>query len=163
MSDSQAIEQPITTVAEYISALDTLCALAQKTLYIFERDFVNIGFNSNSRYEILKRFLLASPHNKLQFIAHNTRPIFPNCPQLIQLSRQFSHNFQIFQTPRHLQNLSEAFAVADEAHSVRRFHMDATRGLFTQHDRTAANLLKSRFDEILQASKPSPDTGSFIL
>ncbi len=159
----QAAEIPITTNSEYISALDTLCTLAQKNLYVFERDFVSIGFNSNNRYEILKRFLLASPHNKLQFIAHNTRPIFPNCPQLVQLSRQFSHNFQIFQTPRHLQHLSEAFAIADELHCIRRFHMDATRGIFTQNVSTAAIPLRSRFDELLQASKPSANTGTFTL
>lgn len=141
--------------ADYIAALDTLCGLAQHNLYIFEKDFGNLGFNSEARYDILRDFLLSSPHNRLHLLAHNTRPLTQYCPRLLILLRQFSHNMHIYQTPQHLQHLSEPFAVADEAHYVRRFHFDDPRGILAQNDAEGARTLKSRFDEIWAASHPA--------
>ena len=38
---------------DYIAALDTLCGLAQHNLVIFEKDFDDLGFNSEARHDIL--------------------------------------------------------------------------------------------------------------
>lgn len=153
----------ITSAAEYSGALDQLCSLAMKELYIFERDFANIGFNNIERHEFIKKFLLASPHNKLQLLAHDTRSVSTNCPRLLNLLRQFGHNFQIYQTPNHFKHLAEAFVVCDDAHYIRRFHMDSTQGIMGLNDPGSTLALKSRFIEIWQASQSSPHTGSFIL
>ena len=99
--------------ADYIAALDTLCGLAQHNLCVFEKNFEDIGFNSEARYNTLRHFLLASPSNRLHLLAHDSHPIMQHCPRLILLLRQFSHNMHIYQTPRHLLHLTEPFAVAD--------------------------------------------------
>lgn len=140
---------------DYIAALDALFKLAQHDLFIFEKDFENLGFNSEARYETLHNFLLSSPHNRLHLLAHNTRPLAQYCPRLLLLLRQFSHNMHIYQTPRHLQHLSEPFAVADESHFIRRFHFDDPRGILAQHDAEGARALKSRFDEMWASSHPA--------
>ena len=134
--------------ADYIAALDTLCGLAQRELYIFEKDFADIGFNSEARYNTLRAFLLANPANRLHLLAHDTRPLEQYCPRLIMLLRQFGHSMHIYQTPKHLLHLTEPFAVADEAHFVRRFHFDDPRGILAQHDHAGARVLKSRFEEM---------------
>ena len=146
--------------ADYIAALDTLCGLAQRGLYVFEKDFEDIGFNSEARYDTLRSFLLASPSNRLHLLAHDTRPLAQRCPRLMVLLRQFGHSMHIYQTPRHLLNLTEPFAVADEAHYVRRFHFDDPRGILAQNDHAGARVLKSRFEEMWAASHPavSPTT-----
>lgn len=137
---------------DYISALDTLCTLAQHNLFIFEKDFDNLGFNSEARYNSLRNLLLASPYNRLHLLAHNTRPLTQYCPRLLILLRQFSHNMHIYQTPQHLQYLSAPFAIADEIHYIRRFHFDDPRGILAKNDAEGARTLKSRFDEMWAAS-----------
>lgn len=146
--------------ADYIAALDTLCGLAQRELYFFEKDFEDTGFNSEARYNTLRSFLLASPSNRLHLLAHDTRPLSQYCPRLIILLRQFGHSMRIYQTPKHLLHLTEPFAVADEAHYVRRFHFDDPRGILAQHDHAGARVLKSRFEEMWASSHPaiSPTT-----
>lgn len=141
--------------ADYIAALDTLCGLAQHNLCVFEKNFEDIGFNSEARYNTLRHFLLASPFNRLHLLAHDAHPIMQHCPRLILLLRQFSHNMHIYQTPRHLLHLTEPFAVADEAHFVRRFHFDDPRGVLAQNDVQGARVLKSRFAEMWASSSPS--------
>lgn len=163
MSDDTLQHVKLAGSADYIAALDTLCGLAEHSLFVFEKDFDNIGFNSEARADTLRRFLLASPNNRLQLLAHDTRPIMQFCPRLMTLLRQFGHNMFIYQTPKNLEHLTEPFAVADESHYVRRFHFDDTRGVLAQNDGENARLLKSRFIEMWQASRPSALTSSFSL
>lgn len=141
--------------AEYIAALDTLCSKAQHSLFVFEKNFEGIGFNSEARYDSLRRLLLASPANRLHLLAHDTHSIVQYCPRLMLLLRQFSHNMHIYQTPPHLLHLTEPFAVADELHYVRRFHFDDPRGILAQNDAEGARVLKSRFAEMWASSRPS--------
>lgn len=139
---------------DYIEALDTLCSLAARSLCVFEKDFDGTGFNSEKRYDVLRRFLLASPYNRLYLLAHDVRYLSNDCPRMTMLLRQFSHNMQVYRTPQHLLNLSEPFAVADEAHYVRRFHFDDSRGVLAQNDPQGARALHSQFMEIWSASRP---------
>jgi hypothetical protein len=141
--------------ADYIAALDTLCGLARHDLCVFEKNFEDIGFNSEARHDILRAFLLANPSNRLHFLAHDTRPLAQRCPRMMMLLRQFGHSMHIYQTPKHLQHLTEPFAVADETHFVRRFHFDDPRGILARNDAEGARALQSRFTEIWAASHPS--------
>jgi hypothetical protein len=140
--------------ADYIAALDTLCGLAQRNLYIFEKDFDGIGFNSEARHETLRTFLLASPANRLHLLAHDTHYLVQRCPRMMMLLRQFAHNMYIYQTPQHLWHISEPFAVADELHFVRRFHFDDPRGILARDDPQGARTLHSRFTEMWLSSHP---------
>jgi len=163
LNDDTLQHANLTSLADYIAALDTVCGLSRHSLFIFENDYVNIGFNSEERFEILRSFLLGNPNNRLQLLAHDTRPMSQYCPRLMALLRQFGHNMFIYQTPRNLQHLTEPFAVADESNYVRRFHFDTTRGILAQNDGEYSRLIKSRFIEMWKASYPSTSTSSFTL
>ena len=154
MSDDLQHTQLNGTV-EYIAALDTLCGRARHNLYIFEKNLEGTGFNSEARHDILRRFLLSNPANRLHLLAHDTGTIVRYCPRLMLLLRQFSHSMHIYQTPGHLLHLTEPFAVADESHYVRRFHFDDPRGILAQNDPEGARVLKSRFTEMWASSHPS--------
>lgn len=145
---------PLNGADDYIAALDAICTLAARSLYIFENDFDGLGFNSEKRYDTLRHFLLGNPYNRLYLLAHDTRYLARDCPRMGMLLRQFSHNMQIYRTPPHMLNISEAFAVADERHFVRRFHFDDTRGVFAQNDPQGARVLHSQFTEMWAASRP---------
>lgn len=139
--------------ADYIAALDTLCGLAQRRLCLFEKDLDGLGFNSEARYDTLRAFLLASPSNHLQLLAHDTSLLVRRCPRMMLLLRQFAHNMHIYRTPQHLKHVSEPFALADELHYVRRFHFDDPRGILAQSDAEGARTLQSRFAEMWLSSQ----------
>lgn len=141
-------------VADYIAALDTVCASARHTLVVFEKNYEDIGFNSEARYDTLRRFLLASGNNRLRLLAHDPQHLVRFCPRMMMLLRQFSHSMSIFQTPQHLHHVTEPFAVADGAHFVRRFHFDDTRGLLARNDPSGALELGSHFEEMWASSHP---------
>ncbi len=163
LSDATLQHINLSGSADYVAALDTICGSAKHNLIIFEKDFVNIGFETATRFEMLRNLLLANPNNRVQLLAHDTRPMSQYCPRLMMLLRQFGHNMFIYQTPKHLQNVTEPFAVADDSQFLRRFHFDDTRGLLGRNDVEMARLLKSRFTEMWQASQPSSSTSTFSL
>lgn len=163
MSEEHPQSTQLLSAADYVAALDTICGMAKHNLFIFEKDFFNTGFDSVSRIEILRLFLLSNPNNRLQLLAHDTRPISQYYPRLMSLLRLFGHNMFIYQTPRHLQHLSEPFTIADETHFVRRYHFEDTRGLLGLNSGSDTRLLTSRFTEMWQASQPSNLTATFIL
>lgn len=154
MSDDSLQHTQFDGVADYVAALDTVCSSAQHTLNIFEQNYEDIGFNSEARFDILRHFLLASPINRLNLLVHDPQHLIRFCPRMMMLLRQFGHGMFIYQTPRNLQNITEPFAVADDAHYVRRFHFDDTRGLLAKNDPEGARLLNSRFREMWTSSHP---------
>ena len=154
MSDDTLLHTQFDGVADYIAALDTVCASAQRTLNVFENNFEDIGFNSEARFDTLRRFLLANSMNRLNLLAHDPQPLIRFCPRMMILLRQFGHNMFVFQTPKSLQHITEPFAVADNANYVRRYHFDDTRGLLAKNDPEEARRLNSRFQEMWASSQP---------
>ncbi|MDO8414316.1 MAG: hypothetical protein Q7S51_11075 [Gallionellaceae bacterium] len=144
----------LASMADYTTALDTLCGLAQHTLVIFDKNFSDIGLNSAACEQTLRHFLLDHSSNRLHLLTHDARSAMQYCPRLMALLRQFSHCMHIYQTPKHLGHLSEPFAVADEIHYARRFHFNDSHGLFAQYDPEQARAFKSQFDEMWAASHP---------
>lgn len=158
MRDGELQHIRLNGIADYTAALDTLCELAQRNLYLFDKDFDGLGFNAEVRHATLHSFLLASPANRLFVLAHDTRYLSTLCPRMMMLLHQFGSSMFINQTPANLHRITEPFSVADNAHYVRRFHFDDTRGILAQHDPENARALKSRFTGMWAASHPSTST-----
>ena len=154
MNDSTLQHTRLEGIADYTAALHTLCELAQHNLYLFEKNFDGLGFNTEARYTILRNFLLASPVHRLFVLTHDTHYLSTLCPRMMLLLRQFGTSMFIYQTPKHLQYISEPFSVADDAHYVRRFHFDDPRGMLARHDPENARAMKSRFMEMWVSSHP---------
>jgi hypothetical protein len=155
MADELLQHTHLDGIEDYTIALDTLCGLAQRNLYLFEKDFEGLGFNSEARYAMLHRFLLASPAHRLYMLVHEPSYLARFCPRMMLLLRQFSNNMFIHQLPKNLAHLTAPFSVADEAHCLRRFHFDDPRGIFEQYDSPNARLYKGRFLEMWAASHPA--------
>jgi hypothetical protein len=154
LSDDALQHSTFDGVADYIAALDTVCSSAQRTLNIFEQNFEGIGFNSEARFNMLQRFLLASPINRVNLLAHDPQHLVRYCPRMMLLLRQFGNSMFIYQTPKNLLHVSDPFAVADNANYVRRYHFDDTRGLLARNDPEEARRLNSRFSEMWNSSHP---------
>jgi hypothetical protein len=148
VSDDWLQHTQLNGIVAYIAALDTLCNLAQRNLYLFEKDFDGLGYNTEARYTTLRNFLLANPAHRLFVLTHDPHYLSTLCPRMIMLLQQFGTSMFIYQTPKNLRHISEPFSVADETNYVRRFHFDDPRGILAQHDPEKARLLKSRFMEM---------------
>ncbi len=152
MGDEALQHTQLDGIADYTEALDNLCQLAQRNLYLFENDFDGLGYNSEARYQTLRHFLLANPAHRLFVLTHNPHYLSTRCPRMMMLLSQFGTGMTIRQTPKNLQHLTEPFAVADEQHYVRRFHFDDPRGILARNDPAHALVLKARFMEMWSAS-----------
>ncbi len=155
MADDSLQHTKLDGIEDYSAALDTLCKQAQHQLYLFEKNYDGLGFNSEERYQVLSSFLLANPANRLFILTHDTRYLSTLCPRMAMLLRQFGNSMFIYKTPPHLQQITEPFGVADDAHYVRRFHFDDPRGILALHDPENARALKSHFMEMWSASHPA--------
>ncbi len=155
MDDEVLQHTKLNGIVDYIAALDTLCQLAQRNLYLFEKNYDGIGFNTEARYTTLRNFLLANPAHRLFVLTHDKYYLSTQCPRMLMLLRQFGTSMFIYQTPKNLQYISEPFSVADDAHYVRRFHFDDPRGILARHDPENARALKSRFMEMWASSHPA--------
>lgn len=158
MSNHTPEQLKLSSMADYIAALDRLCQMAEHSLYFFDKDFDRLGFNSEERFNTLRSFLLTSPVHKLHLLAHDTQYLSTKCPRMINLLHQFATNMFIYQTPKNLQHVAIPFAFADDEHLVRRFHFDDMRGIFSIQDAKNAHVLKSRFIEMWAASHPAPSS-----
>jgi len=143
------------SIVDYITALDTLCKLARHDLYMFEKNYDGTGLNTETRYKTLRNFLLASPANRLFVLTHDTHYLSTLCPRMMMLLHQFGASMFIYQTPKNMQHITEPFSVADDAHYVRRFHFDDSRGIMGQNDPGNARALKSRLLEMWSVSHPA--------
>jgi hypothetical protein len=152
MSDDELQHTKLDGITDYIAALDTLCKLAQRNLYLFEKDFDGLGYNGEARYTTLRNFLLANPAHRLFVLAHDMHYLSTLCPRMMMLLKQFGTSMFIYQTPQNLRHITEPFSVADESNYVRRFHFDDPRGILAQHDPEKARALKSRFLEMWESS-----------
>jgi hypothetical protein len=155
MSGDELQHTRLDGIADYIAALDTLCKLPQRNLYLFEKDFDGLGYNTEARYTTLRNFLLANPAHRLFVLAHDMHYLSTLCPRMMMLLKQFGTSMSIHQTPKNLQHITEPFSVADESNYVRRFHFDDPRGILALHDPEKARALKSRFLEMWASSHPA--------
>jgi hypothetical protein len=152
LSEDELQHTQLDGITDYVAALDTLCKLAQHNLYLFEKDFDGLGYNTEARYTTLRNFLLASPAHRLFVLAHDMHYLSTLCPRMMMLLKQFGTSMFIYQTPKNLQHITEPFSVADESNYVRRFHFDDPRGILARHDPEKARALKSRFLEMWESS-----------
>jgi len=143
---------------DYCAALDKLCSLAQHQLYLFEKDYDGLGFNSAARYETLRHFLLANPANHLYVLAQDTSYLSTLCPRMMMLLRQFDSRMYVHRIAKNIQQSSAPFCVADDAHYVKRFHFDDPRGLLAINDPSNARTLHSLYMEMWKISHPAIST-----
>lgn len=152
MTDDALQHTHLDGIADYTSALDTLCNLASHDLYLFERDYEGLSFNAESRYETLRHFLLANPSSHLFVLTQDAHYLATRCPRMMMLLRQFDNRMFIHQTDS---QIIAPFCVADNAHYVRRFHFDDPRGIMALNDPENARALASRYMEIWADSRPA--------
>ena len=155
MSKDKSLDQTkFTGKTEYHDFVDEVIALAQHEIRIFDQQ-LGKAFNSSARHDALRHFLLSSQRNRLRIVVHNAGKMERDCPRMLELLRTFNHAMAIHETHAEAKNVYDLFVIADELHSVRRFHFNDLRGLYARDDPIEAHTLVERFEEIWEASAPT--------
>lgn len=155
MSDEPLAEKTnFTSKLKYEEFADEVIALAKHELRIFEQQ-LGISYNTSARHDAFRHFLLASRRNTIRIVVHDVATIDRFCPRMKLLLRDFGHAVTIHETQTQAKGVYDPFVVADESHSVRRFHFEDLRGLFARNDPIEAATLVERFEEIWEHSTPA--------
>lgn len=143
------------TKADFEAAIDRLLAQPGRELRIFDPDLAAFELNSPRRIEALRGFLAASRTARLYFVVHDPEPLLRNCPRMMNLLALYTHAIQINRTSEEIRELQDSFAVLDRRHYVRRPVARFFRGGAGINDEAEALAMRSRFQEIWNASYPS--------
>jgi hypothetical protein len=146
-------DRPLAGTAELEAAIDALIGDADAHIRIFDRAFTR-AWNTPARHERLRAFLLKRRTNRLDIVLHDTGNLVRDCPRFMQVVQQFSHAVAIRRTLPAARRVYDPFAIADDLLFVHRFHFDDVRGVATRADLAATQLLRKRFAEIWEASRP---------
>jgi hypothetical protein len=76
----------------------------------------------------------------------------------MQLIARFSHMVEVRQSPDNLRHLADSHLLADDAHAVRRFHIDQPRSALVIDDPAYVHPWRQRFEELWDLSHPCLQT-----
>jgi hypothetical protein len=144
----------ITSESGYRQACDTVLALAEHEILIFDRDLVALRLEEKARLEALTRFLRTDGQRRIRVVLHDTGPLERDSPRLMQLFGRFSHCIDVRQSPDNLRHLADTHIFADEKCGVRRFHVDQPRSALIVDDPAYIQPWLQRFEELWQLSLP---------
>jgi hypothetical protein len=113
MSEPQA-QQPFDTRAEFQAQLRACLAASSSTLQLFDPDFSLFALGASDTDALLRRFL--SGGGTLQLAMHSTAHLERDCPRLLRLLRDYSHQIECRVTGRALHHLTDSFCIGDGIH-----------------------------------------------
>jgi hypothetical protein len=146
--------QLFTSEAEYRQACDTVVGRAGRELLIFDRDLRKLQLEDNIRLQLLTDFLASDRLRRIRIVLHDPEPLHRQAPRLMQVIARFSHMIEVRQSPDNLRHLADSHLLADDAHGVRRFHIDQPRSALVIDDPAYIHPWWQRFEELWDLSHP---------
>ena len=139
----------ISSWAEHDSALQTILALASRSLCIFDEDLTKLKLEPPDNSEILQRFLATDRQHTARIVVRNAEPFRRNSPRLMRLLANHPQTMTVFESPPHLASLGDSIFIADDRHAVIRFHRDNVRAKVIIDRVEECRAYVHRFEDIL--------------
>jgi ABC-type cobalamin/Fe3+-siderophores transport system ATPase subunit len=143
------------TGAAFQAAVDRVLAQEGRELRVFDQDMSVLNLNSPARIDALRAFLSASRTRRILMVLHNPDHLTRHCPRMMGLLALYGHAVQVHRTSEEIRGLQDSFMVLDQSHYVRRPVARYFRGACGIYDETEALVMRSRFQEIWNASFPA--------
>jgi hypothetical protein len=143
------------TEADFQAAIDKLFQQSGRELRVFDSSLSVLKLNSPARIETLRAFLSGNRAHRIYMVVHNTDHVTRHCPRMMSLLARYSHALQINRTSDEIRELQDSFLVLDRNHYVRRPVGRFFRGAAGINDESEALIMRSRFQEIWNASYPA--------
>ena len=144
----------LTSEAEYRQACDAVLARAEHEILIFDRDLRRLQLDHKLRLDSLVAFLTDDHLRRIRVVLHDPGPLNREAPRLMQLIARFAHLVEVRQSPDNLRHLADTHLLADDAHGVRRFHIDHPRSALVLDDPVYIHPWRERFEELWALSRP---------
>lgn len=144
----------LTGEAGYRQSCDTVLALAEHEILIFDRDLAALRLEETARLATLGNFLQRAGLHRLRIVLHDPEPMERDAPRLMQLIARFSYVIELRQSPDNLRQLADTHVLVDESHGVRRFHVEQPRSALILDDRAYIYPWRQRFEELWELSHP---------
>lgn len=144
----------LTSEADYRRACDAVLGRTEHELLIFDRDLRRLQLEHKTRLELLTEFLVADPLRRIRVVLHDPGPLHREAPRLMQLIDRFAHLIEVKQSPDNLHHLADTHLLGDNAHGVRRFHVDQPRSALILDDPSYIHPWRQRFEELWELSNP---------
>lgn len=139
----------------YAEAIDMILASAQQRLWIFDQDLRRGDFSSQKKYELLRAFLSCHISSQLIIVLQDTEFFREKCPRLMELLEIYGHKMTVYETNSTVKHAKDCFILADDSHYIKRIHIDQARFRYAFNDAITVDGLKSRFEELLEATQDS--------
>jgi hypothetical protein len=144
----------LTSEADYRQACDTILQRAEREILIFDRDLAALRLKDAARLDALAAFLQTDSLSSIRIVLHDPGPLERNEPRLTRLIFRYSHKVDVRQSPDNLRHLTDTHLLADDAHGVRRFHVDQPRSALILDDPGYISPWRLRFEELWELSHP---------
>ena len=144
----------LTSEAEYRQACDAVLARAEHEILIFDRDLRRLQLDHKLRLDSLVTFLTDDHLRRIRVVLHDPGPLNREAPRLMQLIDRFAHLIEVKQSPDNLHHLADTHLLGDNAHGVRRFHVDQPRSALILDDPSYIHPWRQRFEELWELSNP---------
>ena len=136
----------------YSDAISSILESAEHELLIFDQDLSHGNFSGNHKFQLFQQFLNKSPSNQLIIVLQDTSYFKSKCPRLLNLLTIYSHKMTVYETNISAKHAKDCFVLADDKNYVKRIHIDQARFRFGLDDLLTANLLNTRFKELLEVT-----------
>ena len=146
--------QLLTSEADYREACDTILRRAEREVLIFDRDLAAVKPDHKPRIDAISDFLQSDSPRRVRIVLHDPGYLERNAPRLIALLTRFSHAIEVRQSPDNLRHLADTHILGDDAHGVRRFHVEQARSAIVLDDSSYIHPWRQRFEELWQLSHP---------
>jgi len=152
--DGSQFEQRFDTYREHADAIRRLLEASHGQLSVFDSDLSHGELESAQGAAAIERLLL-NKGARLRVVLHDTNFLETRCPRLTRLLSQFSHCFEVRQSPEDLRNLTECYLLSEPDDGVVRFHRDWARGKWFVANPEEAGVWRSRFAQLWECSVPA--------
>jgi hypothetical protein len=154
-AEAVRVYRMLSGIAESNAAIDEVIATAQRTLRIFDFTLMNRGFNSPSRFDAMRHFLVTGRAHRILIALHEPELLERECPRLLMLLRQFPMSIAIHRTVSAARNAMDPFVLADDRSVWHQMHYSQLRAIVALHSPVDAVPIAQRFEEIWDQSEPA--------
>jgi hypothetical protein len=136
--------QTLLTWRDVSEATDAVIARTSKTLDLFDRDLLLTGWQSASRFTLL-RDAIVRRNVTVRLMLCDTASLRGDCPRVVSLLSTHAHKLSIL-TTRNQNSLNQSFVVADGQHLIFRPNMVQSNGSLEFENRSKSIVWATQFE-----------------
>ncbi|MCM8610898.1 hypothetical protein [Accumulibacter sp.] len=136
--------------SEYDQAVQEILDLSPTRLEIFDEDLSALKLETAPRVAALRALLVAPSHHRhLRIVVRKREFVCQYSPHLMNLLQLYAPLLTIIHAPPQLDRLDDCLMIADDRHTLVRFHRDQPRARLIVDDAGECAPYCQRFAEVL--------------